>query len=140
MPLDVTLVAQGFDMAFLSGAHEMVRSLGGVLEADARIAGTAGAPTLKGTVNWKNGQLGLMGLGEYRDIQVALDVTEERIQVQRAVRAGAAPASCTSAEPSCARRRAPTSSRARASSRTSPSSRMISSWPSPRCGPRWRAA
>jgi translocation and assembly module TamB len=83
MPLDVAVVARGFDMAFLSGAHEMVRSLGGVLEADARIAGTAGAPTLKGSVNWKNGKLGLMGFGEYRDIQVALDVTEERIQLQQ---------------------------------------------------------
>jgi translocation and assembly module TamB len=83
VPLDVAVVARGFDMAFLSGAHEMVRSLGGVLEADARIAGTAGAPTLKGTVNWKNGRLGLMGFGEYRDIQVALGVTEERIQLQQ---------------------------------------------------------
>jgi translocation and assembly module TamB len=42
-----------------------------------------GAPTLKGTVNWKDGQLGLMGLGEYRDIQVALNVTEERIHLKQ---------------------------------------------------------
>jgi translocation and assembly module TamB len=83
VPLDVTLVARRFDMSFLSGAHEMVRSLGGVLEADARLAGTAGAPTLKGTVNWKEGRLGLMGFGEYRDIRVDLDVTEERIQVEQ---------------------------------------------------------
>lgn len=83
VPLDVTVVAKGFDMAFLSGAHEMVRSLGGVLEADAHIAGTSGAPTLKGKVNWKNGKLGLMGFGEYRDIQVALGVTEERIELQQ---------------------------------------------------------
>ena len=82
MPLDVTLVARRFDMGFLSGAHEMVRSLGGVLEADARVAGTASAPTLKGTVNWKDGRLGLMGFGEYRDIRVNLDVTQERIQVR----------------------------------------------------------
>jgi translocation and assembly module TamB len=82
VPLDVTLLARGFDMGFLSGAHEMVRSLGGVLEADARVAGTMGAPTLKGTVNWNNGRLGLMGMGEYRDIRVNLDVTEERIQLR----------------------------------------------------------
>lgn len=82
VPLDVTLLARGFDMAFLSGATEMVRNLGGVLEADARIGGTVGAPTLKGSVNWKEGRLGLMGFGEYRDIRVALDVTEERIQVE----------------------------------------------------------
>lgn len=90
IPLDVTLVARGFDMGFLSGSHELVRSLGGVLNADARIGGTAGAPTLKGTVNWKNGRLGLMGYGEYRDIQVNLDVTEERIRLEQLfARAGA---------------------------------------------------
>jgi translocation and assembly module TamB len=83
MPLDVTLVAQGFDMSFLSGAHEMVRSLGGVLEARAHVAGTASAPTLQGKVNWTNGKLGLMGLGEYRDIRVDLDVTQKRIQVEK---------------------------------------------------------
>ncbi len=90
VPLDVTLLARGFDMAFLSGATEMVRSLGGVLEADARIAGTMGAPTLKGSVNWKDGRLGLMGFGEYRDIRVALDVTEERFQLQELFARGGA--------------------------------------------------
>ncbi|WP_224361711.1 translocation/assembly module TamB [Hyalangium versicolor] len=83
VPLDVKLVARRFDMAFLSGAHEMVRSLGGVLEADAAVAGTVGAPTLKGNVNWKNGKLGLMGFGEYRDILVDLTVTEQRIHLQQ---------------------------------------------------------
>jgi translocation and assembly module TamB len=82
VPLDVTMVARRFDMGFLSGVHEMVRSLGGVLEADAHVAGTMGAPTLKGQVSWNNGRLGLMGLGEYRDIRVNLDVTEERLQIK----------------------------------------------------------
>ncbi len=90
IPLDVTLVARSFDMAFLSGAHEMVRSLGGVLDADARVGGTASAPTLKGSVNWKNGLLGLMGFGEYRDIQVDLDVTEERIHLEQLFARGGA--------------------------------------------------
>ncbi|MDY7227466.1 translocation/assembly module TamB domain-containing protein [Hyalangium rubrum] len=82
VPLDVTLVARQFDMGFLSGAHEMVRSLGGVLEADAHVAGSVGAPTLQGKVNWNNGLIGLMGFGEYRDIRVNLAVTQERIQLQ----------------------------------------------------------
>ncbi|MFL5343807.1 MAG: translocation/assembly module TamB domain-containing protein [Hyalangium sp.] len=90
VPLAVTVKARQFDMAFLSGATEMVRSLGGVLEADAAVAGTLGAPTLKGTVNWKNGKLGLMGFGEYHDIQVALDVTHERIHLQQLFARGGA--------------------------------------------------
>jgi translocation and assembly module TamB len=90
LPLDVTLQARRFDMGFLSGANEMVRSLGGVLDADAHVAGTTGAPTLKGTVNWRDGQLGLVGFGEYRDIRVNLSVTEERILVEEMfARAGA---------------------------------------------------
>jgi translocation and assembly module TamB len=90
VPLEVTVKARQFDMGFLSGATEMVRSLGGVLEADAAVAGTVGAPTLKGNVNWKNGRLGLMGFGEYRDIQVALDVTEQRIHLQQLFARGGA--------------------------------------------------
>ncbi|EAU64356.1 conserved hypothetical protein [Stigmatella aurantiaca DW4/3-1] len=90
VPLDVTLRARNFDMAFLSGAHEMIRSLGGVLEADASVAGKVGAPTLKGKVNWKDGEIGLMGFGSYRDIRLALTVTEERLQLQELfARAGA---------------------------------------------------
>jgi translocation and assembly module TamB len=83
VPLDVTVKARQFDMSFLSGANEMVRSLGGVLEADARVAGTVGAPTLQGNVNWKEGKLGLMGFGEYHDIQVDLSVTEQRIHLEK---------------------------------------------------------
>lgn len=82
VPLDVTLRARRFDLAFLGGIHDMVRDLGGVLEADARVAGQLGAPTLKGKVNWKDGKIGLMGFGAYRDIRLALDVTEERLQLQ----------------------------------------------------------
>jgi translocation and assembly module TamB len=82
VPLDVALRARSFDLGFLAGIHEMVRDLGGVLEADASVAGQVGAPTLKGKVNWKDGKLGLMGFGSYRDIRLALNVTEEQLQLQ----------------------------------------------------------
>jgi translocation and assembly module TamB len=78
-PLEVTLKARNFDPSFLSGAVEMVRSLGGVMQADATVAGTVGAPTFQGTLAWKDGRLGLMGMGEYRDIQLALDANQEAI-------------------------------------------------------------
>ncbi len=81
-PLEAELVARDFDMAFLSGATEMVRTLGGVLQADARVSGTVRAPTLRGDVEWKDGRLGLVGLGEYRDVHLALSATEERLQLQ----------------------------------------------------------
>ncbi|MFP2909664.1 translocation/assembly module TamB domain-containing protein, partial [Pyxidicoccus sp. 3LFB2] len=81
-PLEVTLKARNFDPSFLSGATEMVRTLGGLLEADAKLAGTVGAPTFQGKLAWKDGLLGLMGLGEYRDIQLALEANEQSIALR----------------------------------------------------------
>jgi len=81
-PLEVTLKARNFDPSFLSGATEMVRSLGGLVQADAALAGTVGAPTFQGTLAWKDGVLGLMGMGEYRDIQLALEATRESIALR----------------------------------------------------------
>ncbi|NPC86451.1 translocation/assembly module TamB, partial [Pyxidicoccus fallax] len=81
-PMEVALKARNFDPSFLSGATEMVRSLGGILQADANLAGTLGAPTFQGTLAWKDGRLGLMGLGEYRDIQLGLEATRETIALR----------------------------------------------------------
>jgi translocation and assembly module TamB len=81
-PLEVTLKARNFDPSFLSGATEMVRSLGGLMQADAKLAGTVGAPTFQGNLAWKDGLIGLMGLGEYRDIQLALEANQESIALR----------------------------------------------------------
>ncbi|MBZ4416280.1 translocation/assembly module TamB domain-containing protein [Myxococcus sp. RHST-1-4] len=81
-PLEVALKARNFDPSFLSGATEMVRTLGGLVQADANLAGTLGAPTFQGTLAWKDGRLGLMGLGEYRDIQLGLEATRETIALR----------------------------------------------------------
>ena len=80
-PVQVALKARDFNPAFLSGTVEMLRSIGGVLQADADLGGTLGAPTFHGSLAWKDGQLGLMGLGEYRDIQLALKTSRESIEV-----------------------------------------------------------
>lgn len=80
-PVEVALKARNFDPAFLSGTVEMLRSIGGVLQADASVAGTLGAPSINGSLEWKDGKLGLMGLGEYRDIQLALKASRESIAI-----------------------------------------------------------
>ncbi|MCP3139198.1 translocation/assembly module TamB [Pyxidicoccus xibeiensis] len=81
-PLKVTLKARDFDPSFLSGATEMVRTLGGLVQADATLGGTLGAPTFQGNLAWKDGRLGLMGLGEYRAIQLALEASRESIALK----------------------------------------------------------
>ncbi|MCY1000847.1 translocation/assembly module TamB domain-containing protein [Myxococcus sp. MISCRS1] len=80
-PMEVTLQAKDFDPSFLSGAAEMLRSIGGLIQADAKLAGTLAVPTFQGSMKWKDGKLALMGLGEYRDIQLALEASQERLAI-----------------------------------------------------------
>jgi translocation and assembly module TamB len=82
-PVEVSLRARRFDPTFLSGISPYVRSLGGLMQADANLGGTAGAPTFKGNLEWKDGKLGLMGFGEYHDIQLALNASQERIELKQ---------------------------------------------------------
>ncbi|ATB50515.1 translocation/assembly module TamB [Corallococcus macrosporus] len=80
-PVEVALKARNFNPSFLSGTVEMLRSIGGVLQADASVTGTLGAPGFNGSLEWKDGKLGLMGLGEYRDIQLALKASRESVAI-----------------------------------------------------------
>ncbi|RKH06039.1 translocation/assembly module TamB domain-containing protein [Corallococcus carmarthensis] len=82
-PVEVSLRARRFDPTFLSGISPYVRSLGGLMQADASLGGTVGAPTFKGSLEWKNGRLGLMGFGEYNDIQLALNASQQRIELKQ---------------------------------------------------------
>ncbi|MET0405840.1 MAG: translocation/assembly module TamB domain-containing protein, partial [Cystobacter sp.] len=83
IPLVVELDSQQFDLSFLSGAQlPMVRTIGGELVMNkVRVDGTVGAPKLQGQVEWKQGRLSLDGLGDYRDVHLALSVDDQRIQL-----------------------------------------------------------
>lgn len=83
LPLDVDVDAHQFDLSFLSGSQlPMVRSIGGVLRMEkVHLGGTIGAPTYRGTLEWVKGRLALEGMGDYQDVHVALDVTNERINL-----------------------------------------------------------
>ncbi|WP_208718747.1 translocation/assembly module TamB domain-containing protein [Corallococcus sicarius] len=82
-PVELMLRARAFDPSFLSGISPYVRTLGGIMQADASLGGTVGAPTFKGDLAWKDGKLGLMGYGEYFDIQLALNASQERIDLKQ---------------------------------------------------------
>ncbi|MCP3102267.1 translocation/assembly module TamB domain-containing protein [Myxococcus sp. K15C18031901] len=81
-PVEVKLEARDFDPTFLSGSVEMLRSIGGMIRADAKLDGTLGAPGFQGRLTWRDGRLGLMGLGEYREIQLDLEASREKLAVK----------------------------------------------------------
>ncbi len=71
LPLDVTLSARDFDLAWLSGLSDSVRNVGGALSASLTASGKLGQPWVNGQLEWTHGALGLTGLGNYRDVHVA---------------------------------------------------------------------
>ncbi|MBX5480790.1 MAG: translocation/assembly module TamB domain-containing protein [Myxococcaceae bacterium] len=81
-PLQATLKAQDFDPSFLSNVSEMVRELGGRLDADATAHGTLAAPQVRGRLEWKDGRLALMGYGQYRNIHLAFEGTNDAITLK----------------------------------------------------------
>jgi translocation and assembly module TamB len=79
LPLDVHFEAQSFDLQGLSGATEELRTVAGLLSAAATVGGTVSDPHINGRVEWRNGQLAITGLGEYRDIHLAVHGDEQKL-------------------------------------------------------------
>jgi translocation and assembly module TamB len=81
-PLDGRLVARDFDPAFLSRLVDRVREAGGLVDGDARVGGTLGAPSLDGRVEWRDGRLALTGYGQYRRIHLLLEGSQHEINLR----------------------------------------------------------
>jgi len=80
-PFQATLTAQKFDLAFLTGFTTTLRKVAGTLDIDARASGTAAAPQAQGKVEWKGGVLGLSGFGEYRNVHLLVNASNDRISL-----------------------------------------------------------
>ncbi|MFL5322065.1 MAG: translocation/assembly module TamB domain-containing protein, partial [Myxococcaceae bacterium] len=78
-PLDATLKADKFDLAFLSGISPKLRAISGTLDAEGHAGGTVGLPTGTGAAEWKNGRVALMGFGDYHDVHLKILATNDRI-------------------------------------------------------------
>jgi translocation and assembly module TamB len=81
-PLEATLVSKNFDLAFTTGFTALVRELKGTLEIDAHAGGTLGSPRGQGTLEWKEGRLWLAGYGQYRQVHLLLEASNDRIVLQ----------------------------------------------------------
>ncbi len=75
-PLDATLTANAFDVGFARGFLPSLRKLKGALDGDVRVQGKIGAPALKGDLRLKDGEIALLGYGEYRAVQLDVHATE----------------------------------------------------------------
>ncbi|MGQ0503989.1 MAG: translocation/assembly module TamB domain-containing protein [Myxococcaceae bacterium] len=81
-PLDVTLTAKTFDLAFVRAFVPSMRKLKGALDANVKVDGKIGAPTFAGDIKLKGGEVALAGIGEYRQINIDVHATESQFQVR----------------------------------------------------------
>ncbi len=82
VPIDLTVNASKFDLAGFSGLVSTVRIIGGTLDAQASIQGTIGVPKVQGKLEWSQGTLALLGYGEYQQIHLLLEGTEQQVQLR----------------------------------------------------------
>jgi translocation and assembly module TamB len=90
VPFDLGVTATAFDLGFLSGVTPMVRTVAGQLSLeDFKITGALGSPDVRGSVAWQKGRLALASFGDYRDIDVDVKVSNERLDLKTlSVRSG----------------------------------------------------
>ncbi|PTL81130.1 translocation/assembly module TamB domain-containing protein [Vitiosangium sp. GDMCC 1.1324] len=83
VPFEVDMDAHQFDLSFLSGSRlPMVRAIGGVLRMEkVHLGGTLKEPNYRGGLEWENGRLALEGMGDYQNVHVALNGTEQRLNL-----------------------------------------------------------
>jgi translocation and assembly module TamB len=79
LPLDVRLDAQRFDVQGLSGATQELRTVGGLFSASANVRGTVADPRVTGRVEWSDGLLAITGLGEYKNIHLAIHGDDQKL-------------------------------------------------------------
>jgi translocation and assembly module TamB len=82
-PLSLQLDSKQLELSWLSGLSERVPRVAGTLDATGAVAGTLGEPAFTGHASLKHGALALMGYGEYRDVTVELDGSDEAVTLQQ---------------------------------------------------------
>ncbi len=89
-PLDFSVQSRQLDLAFLSGLSRTLRVVGGRLDVDGTVKGTVGSPDPRGHLGWTQGRLSVLGYGEYKDLELVADASNDVIDVQKLdLRAGA---------------------------------------------------
>ncbi|MFT3711810.1 MAG: translocation/assembly module TamB domain-containing protein [Archangium sp.] len=82
-PVELSLNSRNFDLGFLSGASETLRTVGGRLDLTGDVNGELGAPKFTGDAKLTQGRLALAGLGDYRDIELQVHATNDLVDVTK---------------------------------------------------------
>ena len=80
-PFQATVTSKQFDLAFLTGFSTTLRRVSGTLDIDARASGTLEKPEGQGKVELKNGVAGIAGYGEFRNIHLLANASNDRISL-----------------------------------------------------------
>jgi translocation and assembly module TamB len=82
-PLRAELHSVHFEPDFVASLMPWMRSISGKLEVEGKADGTLGKPTLKGSVSWTDGALGIIGFGLYQNIQLHASASNDRFDIQQ---------------------------------------------------------
>jgi translocation and assembly module TamB len=83
LPVKAHLEAVGYDLKPLSCISDRVRMVEGRLGARLEVHGPLGAPRVRGRLEWKDGRLGIAGLGDYRDIHLLMHGDDTRMVLEK---------------------------------------------------------
>lgn len=82
-PVDASLESRNFDLSFLSGANDTLRTVAGRLNLTGDVTGKLGAPRVTGNATLTQGRLALAGNGDYRDIECDVHATNDLVDVKK---------------------------------------------------------
>lgn len=85
IPIEASLEARGFDVSGFSGVVGPLRLIRGQLVASGRITGTAADPRVSGRLEWNQGRVAITGMGEYRNIHLALSGDAQNLTLEELV-------------------------------------------------------
>ncbi|MFL5302234.1 MAG: translocation/assembly module TamB domain-containing protein [Anaeromyxobacteraceae bacterium] len=82
LPVEATLRASDFDPGFLANLTGAFEKLGGLVYADARVGGTVDAPSVNGTLEWRDGLVFTHGNGDFTNIHLRARGDNDRLEVE----------------------------------------------------------
>lgn len=82
LPISASLQAAQFDLAALSGLSPTLRTVEGRIDANMEVSGTLADPRPAGQLEWKNGRLAMVGIGDYENIHLLVRGDRDRLSIE----------------------------------------------------------